>query len=101
MLSKIHQSLLKKGCFWDETNRTSQANSDSYKTNSNAKKGACNEARCSEEEHFGMRDIKRKGGFEHPNKESNGKSSDEEENQLPKCGRKGDAENFNEKKKLM
>ena len=32
----------------DETNRTSQANSDSYKTNSNAKKGACNEARSSE-----------------------------------------------------
>ena len=28
----------KKGCFADETNRTSQANNDSYKTNSNAKK---------------------------------------------------------------
>ena len=32
------------------------------------------------------------------NEESNGRSSDEEENQLPKCGRKGDAENLNEKK---
>ena len=38
----------KKGCFSDETNRTIQANSDSYKSNSNAKKGACNEARSSE-----------------------------------------------------
>ena len=37
--------------------------------------------------------------FEHSSEESNGKSSDEEENQLPKCGRKGDAENLNEKKK--
>ena len=37
--------------------------------------------------------------FEHSNEESNGKSSDEEENQLPKCGRKGDAKNLNEKKK--
>ena len=35
----------KKGCFVDETNITSQANSDSYKTNSNAKTFACNEAR--------------------------------------------------------
>ena len=58
----------------------------------NAKKGACNEARSSEEEHVGMRDSMRKGSFEHSNEESNGNSSDEEENQLPKCGRKGDAE---------
>ena len=65
----------------------------------NAKKGACNEARSSEEEHVGMRDSIRKGDFEHSNEESNGNSSDEEENQLPKCGRKGDAENLNEKKK--
>ena len=43
----------------------------------------------------------RKGDFEHSNKESNGKSSDEEDNQLPKCGRKGDAENLNEKKKTL
>ena len=42
----------------------------------------CNEARRTEEENVGMRD-----------------SSDEEEIQLPKCGRKGDAENLNEKKK--
>ena len=28
----------KKGCFVDETNRTSQENSDSYKTDLNAKK---------------------------------------------------------------
>ena len=41
----------------------------------------------------------RKGDFEHSNKESNGNSSDEEENQLPKCGRKGDTENLNEKKR--
>ena len=82
----------------DDTNRTSQSNSDSYKTNLNEKKDACNEARSSEEEHVGIRDSMRKGDFEHSNEESNGKSSDEEENQLPKCGRKGDAENLNEKK---
>ena len=41
----------------------------------------------------------RKGDFEPTSEESNGKSSDEEENQLPKCGRKVDAENLNEKKK--
>ena len=82
----------------DETNRTSQANSDSYKTDLNAKKGACNEARSSEEEHCGMRDSMRKGDFVHSNEGSNGNSSDEEENQLPKCGRKGDAEILNEKK---
>ena len=46
-----------------------------------------------------MRDSRRKGDFEPTNEESNGKSSDEEENQLPKCGREGDAENLNEKKK--
>ena len=45
-----------------------------------------------------MRDSRRKGDFEHSNAESNGNSSDEEENQLPKCGRKGDAEILNEKK---
>ena len=39
----------KIGYFADKTNRTSQSNSDSYKTNSNAKKGACNEASSSEE----------------------------------------------------
>ena len=83
----------------DYTNRTSQANIDSYKTNSNAKKGACNESRSSEEEHVGMRDSRRKGDFEHSNEESNRKSSDEEENQLPKCGRKGGAENLNGEKR--
>ena len=67
----------------------------------NAKKCACNEARSSEEEHVGMRDSMRKGDFEHSNKESNGNSSDEEENKLPMYGRKGDAENLNEKKTLM
>ena len=51
----------------DETKRTSQANSYSYKKNPNAKKGACNKARSSEEEHVGMRDIMRKGDFEHSN----------------------------------
>ena len=58
----------------------------------NAKKGACNEARSSKEENIGMHDSTRKGDFEHSNKESNGNSSDEEENKLTKCGRKGDAE---------
>ena len=41
----------------------------------------------------------RKGDFEHSNEESNGNSSDEEENLLPMSGRKGDAENLNEKEK--
>ena len=71
----------------DETNRTSQANSDSYKTYLNAKKGACNEARSSKEEHVQMPDSMRKGDFEHSNEKSNGNSSDEEENQLPISGR--------------
>ena len=66
----------------NETNRTSHTNSDSYKKNLNTKKVACNEARSSEEEDVGMRN-----------------SSDEEEIQLPKCGRKGDAEMLNERKK--
>ena len=48
-----------------------------------------------------MHDSRRKGDFDPTNKELNGKSSDEEENQLPKCGRKGDAENLNEKKKKI
>ena len=63
----------------------------------NAKKGACNEARSSEEEHVGIRDSMIKDDFEHSNEESNGNSSDEEENKLHMCGRKGDAENLNEK----
>ena len=63
----------------------------------NAKKGACNEARSSWEEHVGMRDSMRKGDFEHSNEESNGNRSDEEENQLPMSVRKGDAENLDEK----
>ena len=41
----------------------------------------------------------RKGDFEHSNKESNGNSSNEEENQLPMCGSKGDADHLNEKGK--
>ena len=48
-----------------------------------------------------MCDSMRKGDFKHSNEESTGNSSDEEYNQLPKCGRKGDAENVNEKKTLM
>ena len=59
----------KKCCFEDKTKRTSQANSDSYKTDLNAKKGSCNEARSSEEEHVGMRDSMRKCDFEHSNEE--------------------------------
>ena len=63
------------------------------------KKGACNEARISWEEHVGMRDSMRKGDFEHSNEEYNGNSSDEEDNKLPMSGRKGDDENLNEKEK--
>ena len=42
--AKINTSKLspKKICFANETNRTSQANSDSYKSNSNETKRACN-----------------------------------------------------------
>ena len=46
-----------------------------------------------------MRDSRRKGDFEHSNEESNENSSNEEENQLPMCGRKGDTKFFNEKEK--
>ena len=46
----------------------------------------------------GMHDSIRKGDFEPTNEESNGKSSDEEKNQLPTCGRNGDTKNLNEKK---
>ena len=63
------------------------------------KKGACDEASSSWEEHVGIRDNMRKGDFEHSNEESNGNSSDEEENQLPVSGRKSDDENLNEKEK--
>ena len=41
----------------------------------------------------------RKGDFEHSNEESNGNSSNEEEDQLHMCGRKGEAEKLNEKEK--
>ena len=44
-----------------------------------------------------MCDSMIKGDFEHSNEESNGNSSDEEENQLPMSGRKDDAENLNKK----
>ena len=84
MLRKIHQRLLqKKGCFVDETNKKSRAKIYSYKSNSNAKKGACSEASISEEEDVGMRKSRRKGDFEHTNEESNGKSSEEEDIKLP------------------
>ena len=36
------------------------------------KKGACNKARCSEEEHVGMRDSMKICDFEHSNEESDG-----------------------------
>ena len=62
---------------------------------------ACNEASSSKEEHVGMRGSMRKGYFEHSNEESNGNSSDEEENQLPMSGRKGDAESLNGKEKTL
>ena len=38
MLRKIHQRLLQKRLFADETKKTSRVNSDSYKSNYNAKK---------------------------------------------------------------
>ena len=41
----------------------------------------------------------RKGDFEHSDEESNGNSSNEEENKLPMSGRKGEDENLNEKEK--
>ena len=41
----------------------------------------------------------RKGDFEHSNEESNGNSSDEEENKIFMSGRKCDAENLNEKER--
>ena len=46
-----------------------------------------------------MHDSRINGDYDHSSEESNGKSSDGEENQLPTCGRKGDAENLNGKKK--
>ena len=62
----------------EDTNRTIQANSDSYKTDLNEKKSECNEARSSEEENFGMRDSMRKGDVEHSNEGSNENSTDKE-----------------------
>ena len=56
-----------KGCYEDNTKRNCQANSNSYNKYLNAKKGACNEARSSDKEHFGMRDSMRNGDFEHSN----------------------------------
>ena len=56
----------------------------------NAKTGSCSEASSSEEEDVGMRKSRRKSDFENTNEESNGKSIEEEEIKLPKCGRKGD-----------
>ena len=46
-----------------------------------------------------MHNSRKNSDFEHTNEESNGKSSEEEDIKLPKCGRKGDAENLNEKKR--
>ena len=46
-----------------------------------------------------MRDSRRKGDFGHSNEESNRNSSDEEENQLPMSGRKGNGENLKEKER--
>ena len=46
---------------------------------------------------FGIRDNMRICDFEHSNEESNGNSSDEEENQLPMPVSKCDDENLNEK----
>ena len=59
-ISKIHQSLLQKRFFVDETNQTSRERSYSYKSNLNAKTGSCSEASSSEEEDVGMRKSRRK-----------------------------------------
>ena len=40
-----------------------------------------------------------KTDFEHTDEESDGKSIEEEEIKLPKCGKKGDVENVNEETK--
>ena len=48
-----------KCSFEEKTKITCQANSDSYNKYLNAKKGACDEARSSWEEHVGMRDNMR------------------------------------------
>ena len=42
---------------------------------------------------------KRKRNFEHTNKESDGKSSEEEDIKSPKCGREGEVKNINEETK--
>ena len=86
----------KKCCIVDETNKTSQAKSYSYKSNYNAKKGTCSHASSSEEEGVGMRKGRRKDDFDYANEESNGKSIEEEEIKLPKCGRKDGVTNLNE-----
>ena len=44
-----------------------------------------------------MRKSRRKSDFENINEESNGKSIEEEEIKLPKCGRKVDVKNSNKK----
>ena len=46
-----------------------------------------------------MHKSRRKDDFEHTNEGLNGKSSEEEDIKLPKCGGKGDVKNLNEKTK--
>ena len=58
----------KKCCIVDETNKTSQAKSYSYKSNLNAKTGSCSEASSSEEEDVGIRKSRRKSDFENTSK---------------------------------
>ena len=49
----------------NETNQTSRARSYTYKSNLNAKKGACSEASSSEEGDVGMRKSRIKSDYEH------------------------------------
>ena len=82
VLSRIHQSLLlKRFVLWKRLTELVKQIVTPTKQIRMQKKGACNEARSSEEERVGMRDSTRKGHFEHSNEESNGNSSNEEENQ--------------------
>ena len=68
VLRKIHQSLLKKKVVLQmrQTELVKQIVAPTKQIRIQ-KKGACNEASSSEEEHVGMRDSKRKGDFENSN----------------------------------
>ena len=69
MLRKIHHSLLRKKVV-SRMRQTELVKRIVTPTNQiRMKKCACNEARSSEEEDFGMRNSRRKCDFEHTNEE--------------------------------